>query len=270
VAGSVSPRGLYVDDLPSDAGADAPLVVLVHGTMDRHTSFARIRSRLMDTCHVVSYDRRGYALSRSAEPRACCMNDHVDDLEAVVAGRHCTLVGHSYGGDVVLSFAERRPDIVGAVLAYEPPLAWVDWWPDSGSQPPEFRNVTGEEAAEGFLRRTIGDRRFELLPPTTREDVLKDGDALVAELTSIRIDPPPFDPAKIHTPVLVICGADSEQRHRRASSWLAKELPAGSFHEIGGAGHGGHQSHPAELARLVLGAAAVAADPTADRPPELV
>jgi pimeloyl-ACP methyl ester carboxylesterase len=266
----VSPRGLYVDDLPSDAGADAPLVVLVHGSMDRHASFARVRSRLMETCHVVSYDRRGYAGSRGAEPPAHSMHDHVDDLEAVVAERHCTLVGHSYGGDVVLSLAERRPELVGAVLAYEPPIAWVDWWPHNGSQPPEFRNVTGAEAAESFLRRMIGDRHFERLPLTTREEVLKDGDALVAELTSIRMEPAPFDPTSIATPVLVVCGADSDERHQRSTAWLAQQLPAGSLHRIEGAGHGGHQSHPAEVARLILAAVAIATDPSAERPPALV
>lgn len=270
MAGSVSPSGLYVDDLPSDAGPDAPVVVLVHGSMDRHTSFARIRARLMETCHVVSYDRRGYAGSRNAEPPASHMRDHVDDLEAVVSERRCTLAGHSYGGDVVLALAERRSDLVGAVVAYEPPLAWLDWWPYHGSQPPQYQDVSGEEAADSFLRRMIGDRRFELLPPTTREEVLNDGEALVAELTAIRIDPAPFDPAAISCPVLVVCGADSEQRHRRAASWLADELPAGSLHEIDGAGHGGHQSHPAELARLILAAVAIAADPNADRPRTLV
>jgi len=238
--------------------------------MDRHTSYARIRSRLMDTCHVVSYDRRGYALSRDAEQHGGSMSEHVDDLEAIVAGRRCTLVGHSYGGAVVLSLAERRPDLVGAVLAYEPPLGWMDWWPSSGSRPAEFANVTPEQAAEGFLRRQIGDRRFELLPLTTREEILKDGPALVAELTAIRIDPPPFDPAKIVMPVLVVCGAESEERHQRASAWLGRELPAGSFHEVAGAGHGGHQSHPAEFTRLTLGAVALAADPAAERPPALV
>jgi pimeloyl-ACP methyl ester carboxylesterase len=270
VAGSVSPRGLYVDDLPSDDGPDAPLVVLVHGSMDRHTSFARVRARLMETCEVVSYDRRGYAQSRDAEPPARSMSDHVEDLEAVVAERRCTLVGHSYGGDVVLSFAERRPDLAGAVVAYEPPLAWLDWWPHHGSQPPQYRGVTGEQAGERFLRGMVGDRRFELLPLTTREEVLKDGDALVAELTSIRLDPAPFDPAAISCPVLVVCGGGSEERHRRAASWLANELPGGSLHVIDGARHGGHLSHPAELARLIVGAVAVAADPTAARPKAFV
>jgi pimeloyl-ACP methyl ester carboxylesterase len=270
VAGQLNPQGLYVDDLPSDAGPDAPLVVLVHGSMDRHTSFARVRGRLMDTCHVVSYDRRGYAASRNAEPGAEHLSDHVDDLESIVADRPCILAGHSYGGAVVLTLAERRPDLVKAAVVYEPPLPWLDWWPQSGSQPSQHRDATGEQAAETFLRRMIGDRRFELLPLTVREEVLKDGDALVAELTSIRLDPPAFVPANITLPVLVIYGAASEERHKRASAVLADALPAGSLHAVDEATHGGHQSHPAEFARLILAGVTLAAEPDSARPPALV
>jgi pimeloyl-ACP methyl ester carboxylesterase len=263
-------QGLFVDDLPSDAGPDAPLVVLVHGSMDRHTSFARVRARLMVTCHVVSYDRRGYAGSRDAQPAAEHMTDHIDDLEAIVAERPCTVAGHSYGGAVVLGLAERRPDLVKSALVYEPPLAWMEWWPHHGTQPPQYRDVTGEQAAESFLRRQIGDRRYELLPLTVREEVMKDGDALIAELTAIRLDPAPFEIANITPPVLVVCGAASDERHHRATAALAEALPAGSLHEVAEANHGGHQSHPAEFTRLVLAAVALAADPTGARPPAVL
>jgi len=266
----VNSRGLYVDDLPSDAGGGAPLVVLVHGSMDRHTSFARVRARLMETCHVVSYDRRGYAGSRGAEPPAGGIGDHVADLEAVVAERRCTIAGHSYGGALVLALAERRPDLVASALVYEPPTPWREGWPDRGEQPPAFKDVTTEQAAESFLRRMIGDRRFELLPATTREEVVLDGDALVTELTAIRLDPPAFDPGRVTAPVLVACGADSIERHLEATAWLAAQLPNGSRHLVAGAGHGGHQSHPAEFSRLVLSAVELARDSSAARPPALV
>ncbi len=270
MTGQLTERGLYVDELESDEGPGSPLVVIVHGSMDRHTSFARIRSRLMARYAVLSYDRRGYALSRDATPRATGMADHIDDLEAIVDGRRCTLVGHSYGGDVVLALSERRPDIIASALVYEPPLAWLDWWPSHGEQPPRFRDVTGEQAAEDFLRRMVGDHRYERLPLHTREEIVKDGDALVVELTAIRLDPPPFDPARIEIPVLVVCGGDSDERHQNSTSLLASELPAGSLHHIEGADHGGHQSHPAELAGLIAGTVALGLDPKAERPPARV
>jgi pimeloyl-ACP methyl ester carboxylesterase len=268
MTGSLNSRGLFVDRLPSDAGDGSPLVLLVHGSMDRHTSFARIRSRLMATCEVVSYDRRGYALSRDAQPPAAGVPDHVDDLEAIVDGRRCTIFGHSYGGTVTLALAERRPDLVASVVAYEPPLAWRPGWPSQGEQPPQFRDVSPEQAAENFMRRMIGDR-FDRLPLKTREEVLQDGPALVAELTAIRMDPPAFDPAAIPVPVMVVRGSQSTDRHIEATQWLAEHLPAGTLHTVEGAEHGGHQSHPTEVTGLILEAVALSGDPSAERPARL-
>jgi pimeloyl-ACP methyl ester carboxylesterase len=269
MTGSLNSRGLFVDCLPSDAGDGSPLVVLVHGSMDRHTSFARIRSRLMETCEVVSYDRRGYALSRGADPPAGGVLDHVGDLEAIVDERRCTIFGHSYGGTVALAFAARRPDLVASVLAYEPPLAWRAGWPSQGEQPPQFRDVPPEQAAENFMRRMIGDK-FDRLPLKTREEVLRDGAALVAELTAIRMDPAPFEASEIAVPVMVVRGSESTDRHLEATEWLAHEIPGGTLHTVEGAEHGGHQSHPAEVSRLILGAVALGKDPSAERPPALV
>ena len=62
-------------------------------------------------------------------------------------------------------------------------------------------------------------------------------------------------------------GQASNERHRRAAAALAEALPAGSLHEVAGANHGGHQSHPAEFTRLMLAAVALAAEPAGPRPP---
>src|SRR5207237_1179460 len=118
---------LHVVDHPSSA-PDAPLVVLVHGTMDRSTSFHRVMSFLPD-CSVIAYDRRGYARSRFASPAAESLADHVDDLLEVLDGRPAVVVGHSYGGDVALGAAVRRPDLVRAVAAFEAPMPWRPEWP---------------------------------------------------------------------------------------------------------------------------------------------
>ncbi len=259
---------LFVDDLPSDAGDGAPVVVLVHGAMDRHSTFARVRSRLMETCRVISYDRRGYAGSRGAVPPARGVDDHVSDLAEIVGDRRVTLVGHSYGGTVALAFAARQPENVGAVLAYEPPLAWKESWPSShGPRSNPFGGVSSAEAAEAFLRRIVGPDRYDRLPLTTREEVVKDGDALVVELTAIRNDPAPFEPSDILLPVLVARGETTSEHQVEGVEWLVGELPAGSLHVIAGAGHIGHQSHPAEFANLALAAVRLSDDASAPRPP---
>jgi pimeloyl-ACP methyl ester carboxylesterase len=253
----MAPGGLFVDELGSDAGPGAPLVVLVHGSMDRHTSFARIRSRLFESCAVVSYDRRGYGASRELEPPATGLEDHLADLAEVVNGRRCTLVGHSYGGTLVLSFAARYPGLAASLLAYEPPLSWLAYWPTRGEHNRPFGDMTGPEAARSFLRRMVGER-YHRLPAKTREEVEKDGDALIAELTAIRVEPPPFSPREIGCPALIARGEHAGAHHVRATAMLAEEIPLGELRIIEGAGHGGHQSHPREFSALVLEAVALA------------
>lgn len=253
-------HGLFVEESSAATGAGAPLVVCVHGSMDRHASFARMRARLVDTCDVVAYDRRGYAASRAVTPDATGVDDHVADLAAVLDGRRAVVFGHSYGGAVALALAERRPDLVAAAVVYEPPLSWLEFWHGQGArhQQPSFAAPTPEQAAEAFLRRMVGDRRYERIPASTRAELGKDGPALVAELTAIRTDPAPFDPAAVTVPVVAACGSETADRHLRANKWLAERLPCARRHVVQGAGHDAHRTHARELAALVVEATELA------------
>jgi len=222
--------------------------------MDRHSSFAKLQARLAPTCEVLLYDRRGYAQSRYAEPAAAGIDDHVEDLRGLLHGRRAVLVGHSYGGDVALALAERHPELVVAAVVFEPPLPWLDLWhfPEApGAQPP-WAAPDPAEAAERFTRRVLGDRRYEQIPAATRAEMVKDGPALVAELTAIRRDPPPFDPGRVEVPVAVVFGSETAERHQRGAEWLAARLPHAVAHMIEGAGHHGHRTHAEELAVIVL------------------
>jgi pimeloyl-ACP methyl ester carboxylesterase len=88
------------EHVPDRADADAPLVVLVHGSLDRAGSFARVIRRLADL-HTVAYDRRGYHRSRHVVPVHDTLDGHVDDLLLVIDSRPAVVIGHSYGGDEI-------------------------------------------------------------------------------------------------------------------------------------------------------------------------
>ena len=211
-----APRGLYVERSRSESGPGAPLVACVHGSMDRHASFAKLRARLTPTCEVLAYDRRGYAASRHVQPPATGIDDHVADLFGLLEGRRAVIFGHSYGGDIVLVLAERHPELVAAAVIFEAPAPWLAFGrsPDDAGDHPPWAAPTPGEAAERFLRRMVGDRRYERLPAATRVELLQDGPALVTELTTIRRDPAPFDPGRIEVPVVVAWGSESLERHR--------------------------------------------------------
>jgi pimeloyl-ACP methyl ester carboxylesterase len=186
----------------------------------------------------------------------------VADLLDAVAGRPVTLVGHSYGGVIALAAAEAEPSLVRSVLAYEAPMAWVSWWPrdSAGSRALAGHRAGGDgdpgDAAEAFMRRMIGDERWERLPAATRRVRRAEGPALLADLRSMRRPEPPYDAGSIACPVVAGCGSRSAAHHRRAARTLAEAVPDGRLDEVEGADHGVHLTHATELARRILPLAA--------------
>jgi len=233
--------------------------VLVHGSLDRAASFARVARRLPEL-DVVAYDRRGYSRSRALEPRAETLDDHVADLFSVLDGREAVVVGHSLGGDVAMAAAARAPAQIPAVGAWEPPLPWLEWWPrraraGADEDPAAF--------AEAFFRRIVGHEAWDRLPERTRAARRAEGPALLAEILALRTGAPPFDLAAFPVPLVVGRGGASLDHHRRAADAIAALRPGTVVVEIEGAGHGAHRSHPAAFADFVR--RAIAARPARER-----
>lgn len=249
---SVEGVGLHV--LRASGDASWPRVVVVHGGMDRASSFGRVARQLADV-PLVTYDRRGYG--RSIDAGVTAIGGHVDDLLGVVGEEAVVLFGHSMGGVIALLAAERRPDLVRAVLAVEAPTPWADWWPRPTRSGDALDPADG---AERFMRRMVGDAIWDRLPPGTRSDRRAEGAALRADLDSLDVDQPLFDPARIQAPVLSAAGSETTWWHRRAAEELAAAVPAGELVIVDGAAHGVHLSHPAATAALVRRARAVSPD----------
>jgi pimeloyl-ACP methyl ester carboxylesterase len=250
---------------------EAPLVALVHGSMDRSSGVLKL-SRRLDTDHrVVRYDRRGYGRSRPhAGPFG--IEAQVEDLVAVLNGRPAVVFGHSYGGNIALALAMRRPDLVRAVAVYETPLSWLEWWPGStaGADALATRGDPAD-AAERFVRRMIGDERWARLPATTRVARRREGVAMVGELTDLR-DRAPWDGPAVTRPVVAMYGSRGRPHHRMSTDHLAKVLPDCRVVEITGARHFGPNTHPVEVAAVIahlvlaVGSGATAPDLTAETP----
>lgn len=222
-----------------------PPVVLVHGGMDRATSFGRVVRQLKDV-PVTRYDRRGYG--RSSVGAAPTLAEHVDDLIEVIGDAPAVVFGHSVGGVVALVAAERRPDLVRAVTVYEPPVPWMPGWP---LRPAPDDDSDPAARAERFMRSAVGDRVWERLPRSTRAARRAEGRALEADLASMRQTVPPVDLAGLQLPVVCAAGSLGDPWHRRAVEYLADTIPGATLHIVDGAGHGVHLSHPTITADLV-------------------
>src|SRR5438046_1210681 len=183
--------------------------------MDRGSSFNKVKSALTAAGHqVIAYDRRGYGHANGSDV-AATLSDHSDDLVAMLDGRRAVVAGHSLGADVAMLTAIRRPDLVASLVVWEPPMPWMDWWPSDTAGGAAVRNGTSgdpADAAEAFIRRMVGDERWNKLPPSTKAARRAEGPALVAELQSVNADAP-FDPADVPVPTVIGCGSASRDHH---------------------------------------------------------
>ena len=221
--------------------------------MDRSGAFARCCGHLRDL-HTVRYDRRGYG--RSAGLGAPTVAEHADDLIDVLDGRPGVVVGHSLGGMIALAAAQDRPDLVRAAGAYETPMPWVEWWPkvsagvEAMTAGAESTPEAAADAAERFMRRIIGDERWEGLPENSRHDRRAEGPALWAELRSTRAEAP-FDLAAITVPVVSGHSTRSREHHQWSARELASQVGNDAPFVIDGADHGAHVTHHHEFAAFV-------------------
>jgi pimeloyl-ACP methyl ester carboxylesterase len=271
------PGGIAVVEHPPPDGWDSgPVVVLVHGSLDRGASFARTVRRLPDL-GVVTYDRRGYHGSREAVPPGGDHARHVEDLLGVVAGLPAghgsvVAVGHSVGGNVVLGAALADPARFAAVGAYEPPMPWLGFRRPRSPEPAATGGGFGRGGAghgddqadevEQFFRRMMGDEAWERLPEPLRAARRADGPALAEDLRALR-GPAPFDVTRLAVPaVFARGGSRSEPHHRQVVSWLVARVPGAELVEIEGAGHGAHLSHPDAFAAFVRTTAGRALSPS--------
>lgn len=253
-----------------------PRLVFVHGAMDRSTSFARL-GRCFPEYTTVAYDRRGYAKSLNV-PAATSFTEHVNDLQAIVeqletqstgGTNPAVIVGHSYGGVVALALAATRPELVRALMVFEAPMPWMDWWPGNAGGSTIAAGAAGgpEAAAESFMRRIVGDDIWERLGDSTRAERRAEGSALLQDLGGLREGGSPYDVTRITCPVVVGHGEKSQSHQQQSSQHVYADLVAAhpelaarfALIVVTGASHGAHSSAAPQFAELVRHAIALSA-----------
>jgi pimeloyl-ACP methyl ester carboxylesterase len=100
----------------------APPLILVHGGLDHARSWDHLAQALRTAFHVVAPDLRGHGESEWASGSSYSLADHVYDLTCLVKSAgfdKVTIVGHSMGGMVSLTYAGAFPEKVSRLVVLD-------------------------------------------------------------------------------------------------------------------------------------------------------
>jgi O-succinylbenzoic acid--CoA ligase len=258
-------------DLPGPTPAPdeppAPTVLLVHGTLLTSSQFLRLGYLLQPGFRVLAMDRRGSGSSRMEQPAPVPIARHLADMVAILdaAGvERAVVFGHSFGANLSLELAARRPDRVASVVAYEPPyvaLANPDlaarFAPLPAAVASAFDRGGSPAAAQTFLRAVAGDAVWESLTPLQRSQSQAEGAGALADSSMTGLDPDGL--ARIACPVAVVTGDASDAFYALLADALAARIPRARRVTLPGLDHGAPIADPAPFAELVRAQAGVQA-----------
>jgi pimeloyl-ACP methyl ester carboxylesterase len=234
-------------------GRGQPLV-LVHGSWGDARSWRLVVPGLAESFRVVVYDRRGH--SRSERPDTPgSVDEDGDDLAALLEALGLVpahVVTNSYGGDIALRLATRRPEVFRSLSCHEPPL-WSLLEDDPQSreilqQGARSLQAVGQRIArgdhEGAARQFVEEVAFgpgaweRELPPELRAIFVDNALTFLDELqdpNQLRIDEDAL--SHLELPVRLTQGSESPPPFPAVIDRLVELIPRVSREIIDGAAH---------------------------------
>jgi 3-oxoadipate enol-lactonase len=175
---------------------------------------------------------------------------NADDLVDAIRGP-ASLVGASFGGQVCLEVAARRPELVSELVLLDAPLPDHDW-----SDEIEAYGRREEELVEqGELHAAaVLNADFWLEDPTHRERVIEMQEQafrLQLESEAEMVEPDSIDLGAVRARTLVAAGELDKPDFHRIAERLARDIPNAEQAVIRGAGHLPALERPDATARLV-------------------
>jgi pimeloyl-ACP methyl ester carboxylesterase len=223
--------GIHLQEL----GEGGPPLVMLHGLFVGSLAmwYFTAAPELAKTHRVALYDLRGHGRSERAKS-GYDVETMRADLEAITRrfeGEKVTLVGHSYGGVVALSFALAYPERVAKVAVVEAPLppsrleeleSFLGKSPDqmTESLPEALRDALGRKGRQAA--KLVDSLRFLATECSLLADLRRAKDFDDAEL------------ARLARPLLAVYGVHSSCRP--VGRRLARVVPGAKLVEVDG-GH---------------------------------
>ncbi len=258
--------GVELAALVREARPDKRAFVLVHGLASNARLWDGVGDRLAALGHAsVAVDQRGHGESSKPDD-GYDFATVTDDLAAVIEqalGRPAVVAGQSWGGNVVVEFAKRHPDLVSGIVCVDGGFIQLSdtfpVWEDAQAAlaPPEFTGFTMEQM-ETMSKTRFADwphsgiagqlANFESVDGHARARLSRENHMrILRHLWEHRADEAARDVA---VPALVLAVGKSEPgREERVDSFV-NALPDGRLTWMD-AHHDVHAQHPELVADLM-------------------
>jgi len=248
-----------------ESGAGRP-VILVHGALGDYRFWDALRRAGSDSIRFIAYSRRYHAPNpwRPDDPPAG-YEASAADLAALIRALRLekpVLVGHSWGGGVVLQTALRYPGLVGGIVLAEPTADSMienpvdrarvaertrQAYADALSRNPEHQP---DSAMRVLIDAWLGEGTWSRLPPLERERLRDNAHSLQSSAApQPAVSCATLAPLKV--PVLLVGGDASSPRFRATLDGLEHCLPGARRDTIPVAEHRFPSTHAGEFGKIL-------------------
>lgn len=219
---------------PHDFGAHQQSLIFIHGSGSDHTCWVHQYSKLHKKFNVVAVDLPGHGLSSGSgenEVDKYCL--WVKNLLDILQLKNPVLIGHSLGAATTLKFALRYPQFVGGIVPVGAGIKMpVNQHLLDGlkSNPEEAINLM----CKFSLAKATRDKFFDALKKNLSASNL---DAFIGDLVACNNLDLTEVISQIHTPALLICGAEDKMTPPDFSRRIVASISGARLCLIEGAGH---------------------------------
>ena len=166
---------------------EATLVIVVHGGPGIDYAHLKTLVPLSKNYRVIFYDQRGAGLSPRVSKNDLTLDKSLDDLHSIVGhfsnGKKVKLIGHSWGGMLVVGYLSKHPEQVSQAVVVEPgPL-----YPDAAKEWVENFNQARSVSLWAIAPYLAA------YPFVVKEDGQEGYDYVMTSVSNERIPGPPYE-----------------------------------------------------------------------------
>lgn len=237
-------------------------VVLLHSSGSSARQWKELAGKLGAAARAPDFYGHGTRATEIFEPATLRVEAAPIEELLEQLGR-ARLVGHSYGGAVAINIALRRPELVEALVLYEPMLfsllrgdpgsqsEWFDVISTANDMKRLLASGDAQASAARFIDFWSGDGAWAAMPPSIQPAVAERMPAVIRHVDALFGDSLAASDLAQLPPILLASGARTVPAARRAMQLLQAAVPHAKCKVFDGMGHMGPVTHAADFARHV-------------------